>query len=149
MTIGPVEYLLVEFPGSRFKGEIIPELAKLVDGGLISLIDLVFVIKGEDGTVASFDLDEIEDTDTTDAFESVEGGYGGVVSDDDILAAAEALEPGSSAGLIVFENLWAAPFVQAIRNAGGLVVANQRIPGDIVDAAIAASTDHQEAGAQS
>ena len=147
MTTGPVEYLLVEFPGSKFKGEIIPELAKLVDGGLISLIDLVFVIKGEDGTVASFDLDEIEDADTAAGFDSVEGGYGGVVSDSDIAAAADALQPGSSAGLIVFENLWAAPFVQAIRNAGGVVVANQRIPGDLVDAAIASSADNQGAQA--
>ena len=125
--LGPVDYLVVEFPGSNFTGEILPELADLAQRGIVRVLDLVIIRKGEDGEFEAF---EVGDTDAGPLGEirELERELADLLSADDVAAVAEALEPGSTAGLLVYENLWAAPFASAVRRAGGQLVANGRIP---------------------
>ena len=104
MSIGPVEYIVVGFPGNEFKGEIAPALADLVDNGTIKIHDIVFITKDADGDFGAVEFDE---HDGLQAFASIDGEVGGVISNEDIADAAEALEPDSSAALIVWEDLWA------------------------------------------
>jgi hypothetical protein len=134
MPIGPVEYIIVGFPGNQFKGEIAPELAKLIDSGTIKVIDLVFILKDEDGNVASFEFDQREEL---AAFAQLDGEVGGILSQEDIDYAGEALEPNSSAALLIWEDTWAAPFVEAVRNAGGVLIEGSRVPHELVEAAVA------------
>jgi uncharacterized membrane protein len=134
---GSVEIAVIEFPGSQFKGEIVPALAELVDAGIVTIIDLVFVTKGEDGTVAGLELADI-DEETAAAYDDLQGEAGGLLSDEDLETAAEALSPGSSAVLIVWENSWARRLVGAIRNAGGRLAAHDRLDAETVAAAMAA-----------
>jgi hypothetical protein len=133
-TMGPIDYLVVEFPGSRMTGEGLPLLVDLVDRGIIRILDLVFLRKELDGSVtgvALADLDADGELDLT----VFEGASSGLLSSDEIEDAGTVLEPGSSAGLLVYENLWAAPFAAALRRGGGQMVASGRIP---VQAALAA-----------
>jgi hypothetical protein len=125
--LGPVDYLVVEFPGSNFNGEIMPELVDLVQRGIIRVLDLVLIKKEEDGSYDALEFDEIEDSALGDLRE-FERQLADVLSEEDIVSAAEALEPGSTAGLLVYENLWAAPFASAVRRSGGQLVADGRIP---------------------
>ena len=108
MAIGPVEYIIVGFPGNKFNGEIAPELGKLVESGTIRILDLVFITKDADGEVRAV---EFEDHDDVALFNALEGEVGGLISDEDIEYAATELEPNSSAALLIWEDLWAAPFV--------------------------------------
>jgi hypothetical protein len=135
MPIGPVEYIIVGFPGNQFTGEIAPELAKLIDRGTIKVIDLVFIMKDEDGNVASFEFDQ---RDELAAFAELDGEVGGILTQEDIDYAGEALEPNSSAALLIWEDTWAAPFVEAVRNAGGVLIEGSRVPHELVEAAVAA-----------
>lgn len=130
--MGPVEYIIISFPGSQFTGEIVPELANLVEGGVIRIIDLVFIAKDDEGEILVLEVDE--DAGLT-AFTTLEGEVGGFIGDEDIGYAAEAIEPGSSAALLVWEDTWATPLVGAIRNAGGVLVEGSRIPHDLVEEA--------------
>jgi hypothetical protein len=133
-TMGPIDYLVVEFPGSRMTGEGLPLLVDLVDRGIIRILDLVFLRKEMDGSVtgvALADLDADGELDVT----VFEGASSGLLGSDEIEDAGTVLEPGSSAGVIVYENLWAAPFAAALRRGGGQLVASGRIP---VQAALAA-----------
>jgi uncharacterized membrane protein len=133
-----VEIAVIEFPGSQFNGEIAPALAELVDAGIVTIIDLVFVTKDEDGTVDGVELADIEEA-IANAFAGVEGDVKGLLSDEDVQTAGEALSPGSSAVLIVWENTWARRFVGAVRDSGGRLVAHDRIDAETVAAALAAS----------
>ncbi|MFI5040637.1 MAG: DUF6325 family protein [Acidimicrobiales bacterium] len=133
MSIGPVEYLVVGFPGNKFSGEIAPELAKLIESGLVRIIDLTFITKDADGTVGVVEFDAIEEL---AAFAGLEGEVGGIISDEDIAYAAESLEPNSSAALLIWEDAWAAPFAQAVRNANGVILEGARIPHEIIEAAL-------------
>jgi hypothetical protein len=135
MGVGPVEYLVVGFPGNKFKGEIAPALAKLVDDKLVRILDLIFIGKDKDGTTVTFEVDEI---DGEGSFSVVDGEIGGLIGDDDIAHAAAALEPGNSAALLIWEDLWAAPFAEAVRGADGIVLEGGRIPHEIVEAALSA-----------
>ncbi len=135
MGVGPVEYLVVGFPGNKFKGEIAPALAKLVDDKLVRVLDLIFIGKDVDGTTVTFEVDEV---DGEASFSVVDGEVGGLIGDDDIAHAAAGLEPGSSAALLIWEDLWAAPFAQAVRNADGIVLEGGRIPAEIIEAALTA-----------
>ena len=126
-TLGPVDYLVIEFPGSRFNGEIGSALLDLVDRGLIRVLDLVVIKKDEDGSFEAFEFDDIDDSELG-GIRSLESELAQLLSEDDVASVAEALDPGSSAGLLVYENLWAAPFGSAVRRAGGQLVANGRIP---------------------
>jgi uncharacterized membrane protein len=140
--MGPVEYLIVRFPGYRFHADVAMALQELVDTGLVNIIDLVFVIKDENGKVEWLELDGL-DHELTEAFQNVRGEYGGLLNDEDVQLAAESLTPNSSAGILVFENAWAARFAAAVRDSGGEVVANARIPRQVVDAAVAALAQPQ------
>ncbi len=132
--LGPIDYVVVEFPGNRMTGEGLPILVDLVDRGVIRLIDLVFFSKGADGSVTVIELTDIDGDGELD-LAVFQGVSTGVVGNDDINEAAGAVEAGSSAALIVYENTWAAPFAAAVRRGGGQLVAFGRIPvQDLVDA---------------
>ena len=134
MTIGPVEYIVVGFPGNKFRGEIAPALAKLVDDGLIRILDLVFIGKDSDGTIVTFEFDEIEGS---ESFTVVDGDIGGIIGQDDIAHAATSLEPGNSAALMLWEDLWAIPFVEAVHDTEGVLLEGGRIPRVLIEAALA------------
>jgi uncharacterized membrane protein len=131
MSYGPVEYIIIGFPGNQFKGEIVPELVNLVEAGLIRILDLVIISRNEAGDVLVVEVDE--DGDLSIMFAALEGEVGGVIGNEDIQHAAESIEPGSSAALLVWEDTWATPFVQAVRNAGGVLIEGARIPHDLVE----------------
>jgi hypothetical protein len=124
---GPIDYLVVEFPGSRMNGEAFPELVKLVDQGIIRILDLVFVSRGTDGSVAALEIADLDGDGQLD-LAIFEGARSGLLDQDDIDEASSILEPGSSAGILVFENVWAVPFARAVRGGGGQLVASGRIP---------------------
>jgi Family of unknown function (DUF6325) len=132
--IGPVEYLIVAFPGNRFRGEIAPALADLVEAGTIRIIDIAFVAKDEDGQVAAFELTDI-DPDVREGLESLGIEVTGLFNEEDLMAAAEELEPNSSAALLVWEDVWAREVAQALRDAGGEVFDFGRLPHEVVQAA--------------
>ena len=138
--LGPVDYLVVEFPGSQFNGEIAPELSDLVDRGLVRVLDLVMVKKDSDGSIEAFELSDVEDGEIGE-LRRHEGELALLLSEDDITAVAAAMEPGSSAGVLVWENTWAAPFATAVRRAGGQLVASGRIPIQAMVAALEADED--------
>ena len=126
-NMGPIDYLIVEFPGNKMTGEGLPLLVDLVDRGIIRILDLVFVIKDADGNVAGL---EISDLDSDGDFDLTvfEGVSSGLIGDDDIEEASQVLEPNSSAGILVYENVWAAPFASALRRSGAQLVGGGRIP---------------------
>jgi uncharacterized membrane protein len=129
---GPIDFLLIEFPGDQLTGEVAPALADLVEQGTIRLYDLVVVSKADDGSVRAL---ELQDQDGVGGFSYFAGASSGVLGDDDISQAAEAMAPGTVAALLVYENSWAVPFVAAARRAGGEVIASARIPAqDLMDA---------------
>jgi hypothetical protein len=136
--MGPISYLIVEFPGSKMTGEGFPALIDLVDRGLIRILDLRFVTRRDDGSIAAVDLRELDtgDFDIT-VFEGVSSG---LLDQSDFDDAANALQPGSSAGILIFENRWATTFVDALRRGEGQLVAAGYIP--LAD--IAASLDATE-----
>jgi Family of unknown function (DUF6325) len=132
--MGPVDYIVVEWPGKQPTGEAAPLLLDLVDRGLIRILDLAFIAKGQDGSVAG-----IEISDLGEELKVFEGASSGLLADEDVEAAGEALEPGTSAALLVYENVWAAPFAAAVRRSGGQLVANGRIPVQAIVAALDAA----------
>jgi Family of unknown function (DUF6325) len=132
--IGPVEYLIVAFPGNRFRGEIAPALADLIDAGTIRVIDIAFVGKDEDGEVAAFELMDL-DPEVREGLERLGVEVSGLFNEDDLMAAAEELEPNSSAALLVWEDVWAREVAQALRDAGGVLYDCGRLPHEVVQAA--------------
>lgn len=135
--IGPIDYILVEWPGRQPNGEVAPHLIDLVDRGLIRILDLTFIEKSEDGTIRGL---EIADVGGEVAELSVfEGASSGLLSAEDVEEAGGAMEPGTSAALLVFENTWAAPFATAVRRSGGQLAASGRIPVQAVLAALDAA----------
>jgi len=135
--MGPIDYLLVEWPGRQPKGEVAPHLVDLVERGVIRILDLTFIHKAEDGSVSAL---EIADIGAEVAELAVfEGASSGLIGDDDLNEAGGVLEPGTSAALLVYENVWAAPFAAAVRASGGELIASGRIPIDDVLAALDAA----------
>jgi hypothetical protein len=132
--MGPIDYIVVEFPGNRMTGEGMPLLVDLVDRGIIRILDLVFIRKELDGSVAGVAIADLDSDGVLDVA-VFEGASSGLLSADEIEDAGSVLQPGSSAGVLVYENLWAAPFAAALRRGGGQLVASGRIP---VQAALAA-----------
>jgi Family of unknown function (DUF6325) len=132
--LGPIDYLIVEWPGRQPTGEAVPHLIDLVDRGLIRILDLAFIAKADDGSVAALEIADLGDE--IDVFAAFEGASSGLLGDDDLEEAGNALEPGTSAALLVFENRWAAPFAAAVRRSGGQLVASGRIPVQDVLAAL-------------
>jgi Family of unknown function (DUF6325) len=139
-AIGPVSYLIVEFPGSKMTGEGLPILVDLVDQGLIRILDLLFVTRGEDGSLVAAELSDIDGDGELD-LTIFEGAASGLLDESDLADAASVVEPGSSAAILLFENRWAAQFTQALRRGGAELVAAGYVPLD----AIAASLDAVEA----
>jgi hypothetical protein len=135
MTIGPVEYIVVGFPGNKFTGEIAPELIALVESGTIRVLDLIFIGKDADGSVLSFEFDELDEV---AGFSDLDGEVGGLISPADVEFVASQLEPNSSAALLLWEDLWAAPFAQAVRDSGGVLLDGARVPHEIIEPALAA-----------
>ena len=142
--MGPIDYLLVEWPGRQPTGEAVPYLVDLVDRGLIRVLDLAFITKDEDGNVAGLDIADVGAE--VPEMKVFEGASSGLLGDDDITEAAVALEPGTSAAVLVYENSWAGPFASAVRRSGGQLVASGRIP---VQAILAALEEAEGAGAAS
>jgi dihydroorotase-like cyclic amidohydrolase len=142
--MGPIDYLLVEWPGRQPTGEAVPYLVDLVDRGLIRVLDMAFITKDEDGNVAGLEIADVgEEVPEMKVFE---GASSGLLGDDDIEEAATALEPGTSAAVLVYENSWAGPFASAVRRSGGQLVASGRIP---VQAILAALEETEGAGTAS
>jgi hypothetical protein len=132
--IGPVDYAIVAFPGNRFRGEIAPAISDLVEAGTIRVIDIAFVGKDADGNAIAMELTEL-DPDVQEALDSAGIEVGGLFNEDDLMDAAADLEPNSSAALLVWENVWARKVTQAMRDAGGQLLAFERLPHDVVQAA--------------
>jgi Family of unknown function (DUF6325) len=133
MSIGPVSYTVVAFPGNQFNGNIAPEVARLVESGLVRILDLVFVAKDEQGETISLEFDQMDEL---AAFNDMDGEVGGLVNMEDLDHVAASLPEGNSALVIVWEDVWAIPLADAVRESGGVVVDSARIPGALVDSAL-------------
>ena len=128
VELGPVDILVLGFPaGAPMTGEAVPLLLDLVERGIVRVLDVLFVTKDENGEVAGFDAQGLGPERIGD-FQVFDGATSGLIGGDDLVEAGNALEPGESAVLLVYENTWAAPFVAAVRRNGGIVLANDRIP---------------------
>jgi hypothetical protein len=135
--LGPVDYVVVEFPAgaSNFTGEMAKELLALVDSGTIRVIDVLILTKNEDGSV---DATELSDIENLGPLQAVEAELAELLAADDVAHLAAAMDPGSTAGVLIWENLWAAPFASAVRRSGGQLIANGRIPIQAIIASIEA-----------
>ncbi|MGH9214554.1 MAG: DUF6325 family protein [Acidimicrobiales bacterium] len=141
--LGPIDWIVIEFPGSKFNGQIAPALADLVDRDLIRVLDVVILRKDDDGSLEAFEISDLDD-DELGTLRSYEGELAMLLSEDDVVAVAEALEPGSTAGVLVWENTWAAPFGAAVRKSGGQFVASGRIPTQAILAALEDDDEHDD-----
>ena len=133
----PVEYVVIEFPGNQFNGDVAPALAELIESGIVRLLDLLFVTKDASGKVGWFELGDF-DSEVAQAFDALEGTIGGLVSEDDVAEVADGLPNDCSAAILVWENAWAERFVAAVQGSKGEVLAHERIPAEVVQAAMAA-----------
>jgi hypothetical protein len=136
--LGPIEVLVVGFPGNRFTGGILPELEALVEAGTISIVDGLFITKDADGDVTFVELDQIDENEDAAALGRFIGSSLDLLSDDDAAEFAAALEPNSSAAALVFEHTWFKPLRDELLDSGGVLVANMRIPGLVVEEVLAA-----------
>ena len=143
--LGPVDYVVVEFPAGakNFTGEMAAELVRLVDAGTIRIVDILILDKNEDGSV---DATELSDIDELGELESIEAELAELLAADDVEHLAASMDPGSTAGVLIWENLWAAPFASAARRAGGQLIADGRIPIQAIIASIEADDDATNEG---
>ena len=144
--LGPVDYMVVEFPGSKFNGDIAPALVDLVDRDIIRILDILILKKAEDGTIEGHELSDLDSSETA-GLRDLETDLALLLSEEDLVSVAAAIEPGSSAAVLVWENTWAAPFASAVRQSGGQLVADGRIPTQQILAAIEADEDDPTGGA--
>jgi hypothetical protein len=136
--LGPIDYIVLEWPGRQPNGEAAPLLADLVDRGIIRILDIAFMTVGDDGSIVALDLGALgEETE----FAEFAGASSGLLGQDDLEEAAKALEPGTSAAVIIWENRWAAPVASAMRRSGGQLVASGRIPVQAILAALDATEE--------
>jgi len=133
MVTGPVEYLVVTFPDGALNDDMSPELAALVDEGLISILDIVFLTKDVDGGITTFEYDQLDEL---AGFAELDGEIGGLIGPEDLDFIGEGLDPGAAAAVLVIEDRWAAPLADAVGRAGGLLSEGVRIPSDIVEDAL-------------
>jgi hypothetical protein len=141
--LGPVDWIVVEFPGSKFNGQIAPALLDLVQRGLVRVLDLLVLKKDADGTLEAFELSDLDQGEIGE-LRTYESELAMLLSEEDVTSLAAAIEPGSSAGVLVWENTWAAPFASAVRRSGGQLVASGRIPIQALLAAIEADEKEEE-----
>ncbi len=141
--VGPIDYLVVEFPAGRqqFTGEMADELARLHSSGTVRVLDVLVLVKAEDGTVEGHELDDLEEL---SVLEDIELQVAEILAAEDVANVAEAMEPGSVAGVVVWENRWAAPFAAAARRSGGQLIATGRIPTQALIASFEADEDDNE-----
>ena len=140
--LAPVDWVVVEFPGSRFNGEVGPALADLVDRGVIRVLDLLLLKKGADGSVDAYELSDLDDNEVGE-LRAYAGELATVLSEEDVARAAVAVEPGTTAALLVWENTWAAPFVSGVRRSGGQLVATGRITAQALLDAVEEAADEE------
>jgi hypothetical protein len=140
ISMGPVDYLVVEFPGNHFKGDIVPALAELTQNGTIRIIDLIFVKKDASGAVTSLELEDLPGVEAS-AFDDVDGEIDDLLNEEDIAMAAEMLKPDSSAAVLVYENAWAVRLRDAVVDSGGRMVDHARIPAAVVEAAMGTAAE--------
>ena len=135
--LGPVDYLIVEFPAGaqNFTGEMATELARLHDSATVRVMDVLILVKDEFGSVEAH---ELSDYDNLGELEQIEEQLAETLAEEDVVNLAAAMDPGSVAGVVIYENTWAAPFASAVRRAGGQLIANGRIPIQAIAAAVAA-----------
>lgn len=145
--MGPIDYLVVEWPGRQPTGEAAPIVADLVERGIIRVLDLAFITKDADGEVAGLEISDLGEQ--VEELKLFEGASSGLLGDEDVEEAAKALEPGTSAALLVFENSWAAPFASALRRSGAQLVASGRIPIQAILAALEAAEEAEASSATS
>lgn len=136
-AMGPIDYVVIEWTDKQPTGEALPHLIDLVDRGIVRILDLAFITKDEEGNVAEVAIDELGQMSAE--FATFEGASSGLLGDDDFAEAATALEPGTSAAVLIWENRWAAPFAVALRNSGAQLVATGRIPIQALEAALEAT----------
>ena len=143
--LGPVDYVVVEFPAgtANFTGEMAAELLRLVEAGIIRIIDVLILTKNADGTVDAAELSDVADL---GPLQELEAELAELLAEDDVEHLAAAMEPGSTAGVLIWENLWAAPFASAARRSGGQMIANGRIPIQAIIASIEADEATANAG---
>jgi hypothetical protein len=141
--LGPVDWIVVEFPGSRFNGQIAPALLDLVERDVVRVLDLLVLKKDDDGSLEAFELSDLDEGEVGE-LRAYESELAMLLSEEDVTSLAAAIEPGSSAGVLVWENTWAAPFASALRRAGGQLVASGRIPTQALLAAIEADEQEDE-----
>ena len=139
--MGPIDYIVIEWPGRQPTGAAAPLIVDLVDRGIIRILDVAFIVKGDDGTVAAIEASDL------DGFDEFEGASSGLLGEDDLREAASALEPGTSAAVLVWENRWAASVAVALRRSGGQLVASGRIPIQAVLASLDALEAESTTGA--
>jgi uncharacterized membrane protein len=133
-VLGPIDYLVVEFPGNKFNGKVLPALTDLIARGTVRILDLAFVAKDADGNVTTAELEDLDDMEAG-ALKGLAAFLSDVVSDEELLGAGAELAPNSSAAILVWENTWAVPFVKAVRGSDGEVVASGRLAtADVLDA---------------
>jgi len=137
-TMGPISYLIVEFPGSKMTGEGLPILLELVDRGLVRVLDLVFVNRDADGSLRVLELADLDHDGQFD-FTVFAGASSGLLDESDLVDAAPAIQRGSSAAILIFENRWATPFIEALRRGGAELVAAGYIPQDTVESSLEAT----------
>ena len=140
--LGPVDYIVVEFPGSKFNGEIAPALKDLVDRGIIRVLDIVILQKDDKGTLEVAELSDLDESEVG-SIRDYETELAMLLSEDDVIAVAEAIEPGTTAAVLVWENKWAVPFATAVRHSGGQLVASGRIPIQAIAAALEADDEDE------
>jgi hypothetical protein len=133
VPIGPVEYMIIEFPGNQFHTEIVPAMAKLIESETVRMIDLVFIMKDAEGNVTTYEFDQVEEL---APYATLQGEVGGLVNQEDLDYTAASLHPDSSAAVLIWEDTWATELAVAVRGAGGSVVEGARIPAELVDAAL-------------
>ena len=145
-TLGPVDYVIVEFPEGHqnFTGEVVEEILKLVEAGTIRVIDVLILAKDDDGSVEAIELADVDDL---GPLVELEAELAELLAEEDVEHLAAAMEPGSIAGVLVYENLWAGPFAAAARRAGGQLIADGRIPIQAIIAAVEADADLESEGA--
>ena len=143
--LGPVDYVVVEFPAgqSNFTGEMVEELLALVEAGIIRVIDVVILTKDADGAIEAIELSDVAEL---GPLEVIETQLAELLAEDDVVHLAAAMDPGSTAGVLIWENLWAAPFASAARRSGGQLIASGRIPIQAIIASIEADEDDESQG---